>query len=58
MIPIECLHAFASHTSRHGWDVIEMGIVGHRRHCGVEIAGELRFHVALEQCDHLLLFGR
>ena len=35
-----------------------MGIVGRRRHRGVEIASEFRFHMALEQCDHRLLFDR
>jgi len=58
MIPIECPHALAADAPGHGWDVIEMGIVAHRRHRRVEIAGEFRFHVTLEQCDHRLLFAR
>jgi hypothetical protein len=41
-----------------GWDVIEMWISRHRRHRGVQIAGEFRFHMALEQRDHHLLFGQ
>jgi len=33
-----------------------MRIVGHGVHRRFKIAGELRAHVLLEQCDHRLLF--
>src|SRR5262249_45543228 len=58
MIPIEGAYALAADPAGHGGNVVEMRIVCHGGHGGVEIAGELGIHVALEQRHHGLLFGR
>jgi hypothetical protein len=58
VIPVESLHAYAADATSHRWDMIEMRIVSHCRHRSLEITSEFRFHVALEQRDHRLLFDR
>src|SRR5215467_6575576 len=49
MIPVEGLHASVANTTSHRWDRIEMRIVAHCRHRGLQIASEFRFDVALKQ---------
>jgi hypothetical protein len=55
MIAIEGTHAIAAYAAGHGRHMIEMRVFGHRFHRRVEIAGELRAHMFLEQLDHRVL---
>ena len=57
MVAVERPHTVAADAADHGRYVVQMRIVGHRRHRGIEIAGEFGVHMALEQIDHRLLFS-
>ena len=55
MIAIEGVHTLTAHSAGHDRHAIEGGIIGHRGHRCLQITGEFRSHMLLEQIDHGLL---